>query len=93
MPNGLITINVPSTSRLPDNAQWTNRFKIHSSTSNRVYTVAQNKTGRFFGCSCKGWIFNKHCKHLQSLGIPGNYQKVQVSIGPRPTLAFAPANA
>ena len=81
MPNSL-TLNVPASSRMPDNAQWTNRFKIHSESSANVYTVAQNKTGRWWGCSCKGWIFHKHCKHQRALGLPGNYQPIEVTMAP-----------
>jgi len=87
----MIHLNVPAASRLPDNDQWTNRFKIHSETSNRVYTVAQNKSKRFFGCDCKGWIFHRHCKHLESLGLPGNCIPVQVEMTPVRQVQFASA--
>ena len=63
----------PGTVTLPDNNQWTNRFEIHSSTSNKIYTIAQNKTGRWWGCSCFGWKRHKHCHHLKEIGLPGNY--------------------
>jgi len=55
---------------LPDNAQWKNRFQIHSATSDSVYTIAQNKSAGFRGCDCPGWIRHKKCKHLQNLGLP-----------------------
>lgn len=59
-----------STSFLPDNAQWTNRFEIRSESSNRLYTVAQHKSKRHWGCSCMGWIRHRRCKHLTSIGLP-----------------------
>ena len=49
---------------LPDNAQWTNRVEIKSSSSSRLYIVAQHKTNGSFGCSCPGWKAHRHCKHL-----------------------------
>jgi hypothetical protein len=55
---------------LPDNAQWKNRFQIHSETSDNVYTIAQKKSSGFWGCDCPGWIRHKNCKHLQNLGLP-----------------------
>jgi len=67
-----VTINVPSTQRLPDNKQWTNRFEIRSQSSNRIYTVAQNKKRGHFGCSCPGWIYHRKCKHLSALGLPNH---------------------
>lgn len=55
---------------LPDKAGWTNRFEIKSSSSNRVYVIAQNINGRHWGCSCPGWLTRRKCKHLQGLGLP-----------------------
>jgi len=52
---------------LPDNDQWKNRFEIKSSSSNRLYIVAQNKKIGTWGCSCMGWIRYKHCRHLKEL--------------------------
>ena len=65
------TVKLPSSFKaLPDNAQWTNRFEIRSSSSNRLYVVAQNKTKRHWGCSCMGWIRHRNCKHLSAIGLP-----------------------
>ncbi len=52
---------------LPDNTQWTNRFEIRSETSSRVYTVAQRKSDKSWGCSCPGWKSHRRCKHLNSM--------------------------
>ena len=52
---------------LPDNNQWTNRFQIKSESSTRLYTVAQNKSGGHWACSCFGWKRHRHCKHLDRL--------------------------
>jgi hypothetical protein len=66
-----ITIRKPPGSRpLPDNAQWKNRFEIRSASSNRVYTVAQNKASGKWGCSCPGYLAHRNCKHLtQGCGL------------------------
>ena len=55
---------------LPDNRQWTNRFELSSETSDRVYVIAQHKTGRHWGCSCPGWRRHRRCKHLATVGLP-----------------------
>lgn len=60
--------------KLPDNSHFTNRFEIKSESSSALYTIAQSKTGRWWACSCLGWIRHKHCKHLDALGLPG-YQR------------------
>ena len=57
---------------LPDNASHTNRIEIKSESSNRVYTVSQNKTTGEWQCSCPGWTMKKAgrartCKHLQAM--------------------------
>ncbi len=55
---------------LPDNAQWTNRFEIRSSSSNRIYVVAMNKATGKWGCSCPGYCSKRKCKHLiQGCGL------------------------
>ena len=56
---------------LPNNAQWENRFEIHSENSNRCYIIAQNKKKRYWGCSCPGWRRWRTCKHLKQLSLPG----------------------
>lgn len=60
----------PGAPRLPDNGQWTNRFEIQSESSDRVYTIAQNKKRGHWGCSCPAWRTRRKCKHLRSLGLP-----------------------
>ena len=59
---------------LPDKNQWTNRFEIHSETSDRVYVIAQHKDLKHWGCSCPAWRVHRKCKHLSSVGVP-NYEK------------------
>jgi hypothetical protein len=69
--NTALTIRVPAgTQLLEDNDNYTNRFKIHSSSSNKVYIVSQSKSGRWWACGCSGWLRHKKCHHLQELGIP-----------------------
>lgn len=52
---------------LPDNAQYTNRFEIKSSSSNRLYVIAQNKNTGVWSCGCPGWIIHRKCRHLTSI--------------------------
>ena len=66
-------IRVDQSLHLPDNDQWTNRFEVPSSSSDNMYTVAQNKSGRWWACSCRGWVSHKHCRHLEAMGVPCNY--------------------
>lgn len=49
---------------LPENAQWTERFEIHSATSNRKYIIARNKKSGKWGCSCPSYRVRRYCKHL-----------------------------
>lgn len=51
----------------PNNAAWTNRFRIESESSNRVYVVAQRRTDGTWGCGCPGWRHYRHCKHVDDL--------------------------
>jgi hypothetical protein len=66
---------------LPDGPQWTNRFYIKSESSGRLYTIAQNKNRRYWGCDCPGWIGHRHCKHLTALGLPGDEKPFEAQIG------------
>lgn len=59
--------------RMPDNAQYQFRFQVKSESSDSLYTIAQNKSGLWWACSCRGWIRHKDCKHLRTLGLPGNH--------------------
>lgn len=54
-------------SLMPDNSQWVNRFTVESSSSSRVYTVAQRRSDNVWGCSCPAWINRRHCKHLDNI--------------------------
>jgi hypothetical protein len=65
---------------MPDNAQWTNRFMIRSESSNALYTIAQHKTRRYWGCNCPGWIGDRKCKHLRALGLPANEQPYEAKL-------------
>lgn len=66
-----MVIHVPRDAKmLPDNGQWTNRFQIKSESSDNLYNIAQNKNRRFWGCSCRGWISHRKCKHLKEMGLP-----------------------
>jgi hypothetical protein len=78
MTNTLPVLRIPRGSKLPDNAQWTNRFEIRSETSNRVYVVSQHKTKRHWGCSCPRWRTTRTCKHLRALALPAHEQPHEV---------------
>lgn len=54
-------------SLMPDNEQWMNRFTVKSSSSSSIYTVAQRRADGVWGCSCRGWIHYRHCKHLTDI--------------------------
>lgn len=69
------TVTVPAERSLPDNTQYTHRFHVKSASTGDLYTIAQHKNRRTWGCNCKGWIYKKPgkprcCKHLESLGLP-----------------------
>lgn len=52
---------------LPDTDKvWTNRLQIAGSTGN-AYTVAMRRSDQTWGCSCRGWIGHRKCKHLDSM--------------------------
>lgn len=72
--SNLPTLRIRSEVALPDNDQFQFRFQVRSEISNSLYTIAQHKTGKWWGCDCPGWIRHKKCKHLAALGIP-NYQQ------------------
>lgn len=70
---GLTSYKPAGAKDLPDNAQWEMRFEIKSGSSNRVYTIARNKSTGLWGCSCPGYLSNRKCKHLiDGCGIPEN---------------------
>jgi len=71
----------PGSIVLPDNKVYTNRFEIKSASSDAIYVVAQSKTGRWWSCSCFGWIRHRSCKHLQALGLPGKNQPFEAQLG------------
>jgi len=50
---------------MPDNAQWTNRFTVPSTSKfGEVYVVAQRQGDHSWGCSCWAWRRKRTCKHL-----------------------------
>ena len=76
-----LTLHVPKSDRLPDNAQWENRFEIRSETSDRVYVVSQHKEKRHWGCSCPGWRSRRQCKHLAAMQLPAHEKPFEVLLG------------
>lgn len=76
----LPVLRVPRSAMLPDKGAWTNRFEIRSSSSNRVYVIAQSKTGRHWGCSCPSWCHRRQCKHLAAIGLPAFEKAHEVAL-------------
>jgi len=76
----VLRVHIGADRRLEDNAQWENRFQIKSESSDRLYTIAQNKRDRFWGCNCPGWIRHKSCKHLQNLQLPCYRQAFEATL-------------
>jgi hypothetical protein len=76
-----MVVHIPSDARmLPDNNQWTNRFQIKSESSGALYTIAQNKRKRYWGCDCPGWISRRKCKHLTSMGLPAHEEPFEAKL-------------
>jgi hypothetical protein len=82
MPNDKLVLRVfiPEDRRLPDNAQYIHRFQIKSESSERLYTIAQSRSGGWWSCGCPGWIRHKNCKHLRALGLPGQHQPFEATL-------------
>lgn len=70
---------------LPEGRDWTNRFYVKSESSERLYTIAQNKRHRYWGCDCPGWIGHRKCKHLKALELPWYEKPFEAQIGPAAT--------
>lgn len=52
-----------------DSEGWVNSFEVKSRSSTRLYTIAQRKTERWWGCSCPSWRVRRYCAHLKDLGL------------------------
>ena len=70
--------------------KWVQRWKVESSSSSRMYTVAVDAEGNY-GCTCPAWKFQKgaqkerkDCKHISRL-------KAQLQAGQKPALSPAPS--
>jgi len=75
-----MTIFVKPSMKLPDTKTHVNCFYVKSSSSDTLHTVSQSRTGRWWACSCLGWIRHKHCQHLDVNQIPGNYIRHEAQI-------------
>jgi len=76
----LPTVYIPKEVRLPDKGQWQNRFEVHSEGSNNVWTIAQHKEKKHWGCSCPGWKAHRKCKHLAAVGVPNHEVSFEAQI-------------
>ena len=65
--------------KLPDEGQWINRVKFQSD-SGRWYKLAQDRTARYWGCSCPGWVNRKSCKHVTMFGLPNDREPKEAVI-------------
>nr|WP_067059992.1 hypothetical protein [Mucilaginibacter sp. L294] len=74
------TLIIKTELMLPDTDQWQHRFNIESETSNRLYTISQNKIKKHWGCSCPAWKRYRRCKHLTAVGLPPNEKPYEVNI-------------
>ena len=83
IPSNLPTLFVAEASKLPPNDQWENRFEIHSSSSDRVYVVAQHRAKRHWACSCPAWRTRRTCKHLSALRLPAGERPHEVLVSER----------
>jgi hypothetical protein len=89
------TIYVPPDRRLPDEGNYINCFEVKSETPRwvidkatgkrvqraSIYKISQHKTGRWWACSCPGWITHRHCKHLERLQLPCHNRPYEVQLG------------
>jgi len=80
MNDTIAIIEIDGSVMLPDKEQWQNRFEVRSSSSNRVYIIAQHKIKKHWGCSCPGWKAHRKCKHLTAVGIPNHEQPYEARI-------------
>lgn len=78
--NNEITLRIRYEVTLPDNDQWQHRFEIRSSSSDRIYVIAQNIKKRHWGCSCMAYKRWRHCKHLEQIGLPAKEQPYEPNI-------------
>ena len=65
--------------KVEDNKDYTNRIEIKSSSSKRIYIIAQHRSKRWWSCSCPGWISRRKCKHLKSMGLPPNQEPYEMN--------------
>jgi len=78
--SNLPEIYISNAVALPDNDQWTNRFTVRSESSDRLYTIAQNKKKKHWACSCPAWRIHRKCKHLSAVGVPNHEQPFEVLV-------------
>lgn len=76
----VLKVTIAEDRRLPDTNTHVNRFQVKSESSNRLYTIAQSRSGLWWSCGCPGWIRHKTCKHLTSMGLPGQHQPFNATL-------------
>ena len=43
------------------------KFKVRRSSKHGYYDVIKRRDGTFY-CSCPGYMYTGHCKHIEALG-------------------------
>ena len=58
---------------LPDTDRYKVRFKVKSSSSNRLHLISFDSApgAGYWVCSCRGNIGHGHCRHLKAIGLTG----------------------
>jgi len=79
--------------RLPDGAQWINRFLFATSWSESTYIIAQSRPTKSWGCSCPAWKFRRACRHLLTLGLRDGGRPATIPSDPARSARFWPGSA
>lgn len=68
-----LAIKQHAVERLPDSDRYKMRFKVRSSSSNKLHLVSWDAApgAKYWVCSCLGCISHGDCKHLKSIGLWG----------------------
>lgn len=73
MANALLCISRNAVETLPDTDRYKCRFKVRSSSSNKLHLISYDNApgAHYWVCSCQGDISHGHCRHLDACGLKG----------------------